>query len=196
MSREVTFEGTDLNDARAKANSALAVDEVIISEVVVSRGGSRTVVGNGPTVPEAEAKARYALTTLDREIKTTTQRDPAERTATVVARDEQGARGQVALKTGESCIVQQTNPGSRGFLGFGRRLPTYELVVRTLAEVAISVESSASVRCRIGSLTEKYATEFRNLTSQERVRILREGSEREQVALLQVLPRGITYLTT
>lgn len=149
----ITLEGDSIESLRAEAAARIPSGEVVLSEVIESDGRARSVRSIGATAGEAQSKAANQVPAGATVLGTTLVRQEKSGSVTVDAADEQQARAMALADGGWTVVdsVVQASPGSRGFLGIGKRSPQWTVAVQRSAEFEIKFQPRAKLVVTTGT---------------------------------------------
>ena len=148
---EVT--ASSLEAAREQIRSRMPAGLQLLSETVISDGKPKTVRAAAETMEAALAKAQAEVPDGAEVIEKKETAVPEHKVVTVAAFDEQSAREDVNSgipKTATLNALKLVKPGSKGFLGIGKKPNQYEAEVFHQAVVEITYKEQARISAKAG----------------------------------------------
>jgi len=166
----IEVEADSLEEARKQIKSQIAEGSFLLSEKVVTNGGTKTAKASAQTIEAAFAKAQGAVAQGAEILEKREIVAPTQRKISVEAFDEQSATTQVKNQIGKTEIVNSLKlvaAGKRGFLGIGKQPNQYLAEVFQQAAVEITYKSKAKITAKIG-IDVRSANDKQKLDNAER----------------------------
>lgn len=151
--QEIEVKASSLEEAREQIKSLIPTGLQLLSETVISDGKPKTTRVVAETTEAALAKAEEGIPQGAEPMEKKEVADPEHKVVTVEAFDEQSARDEVSSgipRTATLNSLKLVRPGSKGFLGIGKKPNQYEAQVFHNAVVEVTYKEQARVSARIG----------------------------------------------
>ena len=165
MSEElIEVEADSLEEARQQVISQIPEGLHVLSEKVISDGLPKTIKAIAETTEEAVVKAQGDIPNNAEVIEKKEVTAPKQKVITVGAFDEQSARVLMRGKTAQIEMIKSLRlimPGTRGFLGLGKKPNQYEVDILQHAVVQITYKTKARISAKLG---EKPKADDQNLS--------------------------------
>jgi len=142
-----------LEEAREQIKSRIPTGLQLLSETVVSDGKPKTARGVGETTTAAQAKAEDQVPREAEVIEKKEVGTPELKVVAVKAFDEQSARQEVSSsipRTATLKALRLARPGSKGFLGIGKKPNQYEADVFHQAVVEVTYKEQPRISASVG----------------------------------------------
>jgi len=199
--QQLEVEADSLDEARQQLKSQLPKGIAVLSEEILCNGRPRTVQGIGETGEEAIENARLKVPDGSTVMKETVVRELRRRTVEMVGYDEQGAtrhaqwrleddaKGDPFRFENETTIesISLKTAGRKGFFGWGRRVGVYNVTILDSACAEVTYKQKARIRATTGTLSDKFKNGIHDMNESEITSALRDRSEEETIALLDLL---------
>jgi hypothetical protein len=157
--RIIEVEAGSLEEARKQAESQVPEGLRVVSEMILSDGKPKSIMGVADTIgaafEEAENKLPSGVEVVDRQ----QIQKPMRRAVTVEAADEQSARTQVEQGIAKNARVEEVTLkklGKKGVFGMGRKPNLYEVQVFEQAAVEIKYKKKAKIRVKLRESPETW----------------------------------------
>jgi len=191
IEKTIEVEAVSLDEAREQINSQVPKGFHVIMEQIISDGKPQTAKSYGDTTEAALAKGESNIPNnadiLEHKVLST----PQQKIVTIEAFDEHIARSRARAsqtsKGEEIKSVEMTSPGSKGFLGIGKKPNQYKIEVVRDALVEITYKTKVKVITTIGKLEQqeisKLVKVIKNIWGKEKAqqeaanKLIREGAE-------------------
>jgi hypothetical protein len=149
----IEVEAESLEEARQQVRSKIAEGCFLLSEEVVTWGGTNTATGRGPTTEAAFAQAQNGLAEGAEVLNREEVVAPGQKQITVEALDEQSATSKAKNQIGNAGTVKSLRlvvAGKKGVFGMGGRPGQYVADVSQQAVVKITYRLKAKIAVEIG----------------------------------------------
>lgn len=165
--KKIKVEADSVEEAKKKLKSQIPKGYYVLSEIVSTPRGARTIKGSGETADLAFKNALMGQPPGTRVIEKKELGQPGQKTITIEAYNENGAIAKAKQVIGQPASVRTCklkSEGKKGFLRIGRKPHLYEVEIFQLAVVEVTINDKAIIWATIGPFTP---TEYKRLLSSE-----------------------------
>jgi hypothetical protein len=152
----IEIEGESLEEARAQVKAQIPEGFRLLSEEVISDGTHKAVKAMAETIETAFERARREVPEDADIVRERELTKPEHKTIIVEAFDEESAQASAKLEvrnqfsdTGLFKELKLVTPGSKGFLGIGRKPNRYEVKIVQQAVVEVTYKTKAKIAVRL-----------------------------------------------
>jgi hypothetical protein len=182
--RTIESEADSLEEARERLLSQVPEGFALRSERVISDGKPQALQAFGDTTKAALAKVQSRVPSNAEILEWRELTAPEWQVIMIQAPDEKTARKRAKVhQTGRSPVVKRVKlitPGSKGFLGIGRKLDEYEVKVLNRAIVEVTYKPMAKISARAVKTPGKPEKKPRK----KRIEVSPRGSDYDSAPLL------------
>jgi hypothetical protein len=149
----IEIAANSLEEAREQIKTRMPTGLQLLSETVISDGKPKSARAVAETIEAAMAKAQEEVPHDAEVVEKKQVAAPEHKVVTVEAFDEQAARQEASSgipRTATLNALTLVRPGSKGFLGIGKKPNQYEAEVFHQAVVEITYKEQARVSAKIG----------------------------------------------
>jgi predicted RNA-binding protein Jag len=189
--KTIEVEADTLEEAREQLKSQVPKGFSVLTEQIISDGKHQIAKASGDTTEAALAKAKSNIPNNADILEQKELSAPEQKVITLEAFDENIARSRARasqISKGEVIkSIKVVTPGSKGFLGIGKRPNQYKIEIIREAVVEITYKTKAKISTKIRKLEQQEITmlvqDIKNIWKGERDqqaaanKLIREGAE-------------------